>query len=115
MVIIAGHSLSRFMATTLIFTHPYVRDTDDAKAKPAAKSMSTSMLLISGFFGIIPLVLFLNPFVFLVLIPMYISKMFLASKFKKWIGGQTGDCAGAVQQLSEVIFYISMLALWKYI
>ncbi|WP_298312608.1 adenosylcobinamide-GDP ribazoletransferase [uncultured Aquimarina sp.] len=114
-VIIAGHSLSRFIATTLIFTHPYVRDTDDSKAKPAAKSMSISMLLMSGFFGIVPLFLFLNPFIFLTLIPMYLSKMFLAAKFKKWIGGQTGDCAGAVQQLSEVIFYLSIIALWKYI
>ncbi|WP_027393822.1 adenosylcobinamide-GDP ribazoletransferase [Aquimarina latercula] len=115
LIIISGHSLSRFIATTLIFTHPYVRDTDDSKAKPAAKSMSISMLMISAFFGIVPLVFFLNPLVFLTLIPMYLSKMFLAAKFKKWIGGQTGDCAGAVQQLSEVVFYLSILALWKYI
>ncbi|WP_405205963.1 adenosylcobinamide-GDP ribazoletransferase [Aquimarina sp. LLG6339-5] len=115
LVMISGHSLSRFIATTLIFTHPYVRDTQDSKAKPAAKSMSSSMLIISAFFGIVPLVFFLNPLVFLTLIPMYLSKMFLATKFKKWIGGQTGDCAGAVQQLSEVVFYLSILALWKYI
>ncbi|AXT55830.1 adenosylcobinamide-GDP ribazoletransferase [Aquimarina sp. MMG015] len=115
LIIISGHSLSRFIATTLIFTHPYVRDTEDSKAKPAAKSMSISMLMISAFFGIVPLVFFLNPLVFLTLIPMYLSKMFLAAKFKKWIGGQTGDCAGAVQQLSEVVFYLSILALWKYI
>ncbi|WP_299189461.1 adenosylcobinamide-GDP ribazoletransferase [uncultured Aquimarina sp.] len=115
LVIISGHSLSRFIATTLIFTHPYVRDTEDSKAKPAAKSMSVSMLMISAFFGIVPLVFFLNPLILLTLIPMYLSKMFLAAKFKKWIGGQTGDCAGAVQQLSEVVFYLSILALWKYI
>jgi len=115
LVIISGHSLSRFIATTLIFTHPYVRDTDSSKAKPAAKNMSLMLLLISGFFGIIPLLLFLNPFIFITLIPMYLSKMFLASKFKKWIGGQTGDCAGAVQQLSEVVFYLSIIGLWKYI
>ena len=115
LIIISGHSLSRFIATTLIFTHPYVRDTEDSKAKPAAKSMSISMLLVSGFFGIIPLIFFLNPLVFMTLIPMYLSKMFLAAKFKKWIGGQTGDCAGAVQQFSEVVFYLSILGLWKYI
>ncbi len=113
--IIAGHSLSRFIATTLIYTHPYVRDTDDSKAKPAAKSMPFSNLLISALFGILPLFLFKNPLVFLVLIPMYGAKMFLGTKFKKWLGGQTGDCAGAVQQLSEVIFYISIIALWKFI
>ncbi|TPN82305.1 adenosylcobinamide-GDP ribazoletransferase [Aquimarina algicola] len=115
LIMIAGHSTSRFIATTLIYTHPYVRDTDNSKAKPAAKSMSTSMLIMSAVFGIIPLVFFMNPWFFAALIPMYISKMFLAAKFKKWIGGQTGDCAGAVQQLSEVIFYLSILVLWKYI
>jgi len=113
-LLIAGHSCSRFIATTLIFTQPYVRDTDDSKAKPAAKSMSWSMLMISCFWGILPLLLFRDIFIFLTLIPMYISKLFLEFKFKKWIGGQTGDCAGAVQQLSEVVFYLSVIVLWKY-
>ncbi len=115
LVLISGHSLSRFIATTLIFTHPYVRDTEDSKAKPAAKSMSLSMLIVSGIFGIAPLFLFKNPWIFLTLIPMYLSKMFLGAKFRKWIGGQTGDCAGAVQQLSEAVFYLTIITLWKYI
>jgi adenosylcobinamide-GDP ribazoletransferase len=114
-LLISGHALSRFIATTLIFTHPYVRDTENSKAKPAAKSMSVHSLLVSGIFGIAPLFFFKNPMIFLTLIPMYLSKMFLAAKFKKWIGGQTGDCAGAVQQLSEIVFYLTSIALWKYI
>lgn len=114
-LLISGHALSRFIATTLIFTHPYVRDTENSKAKPAAKSMSIHSLLVSGIFGIAPLFFFKNPMIFLTLIPMYLSKMFLAAKFKKWIGGQTGDCAGAVQQLSEIVFYLTNVALWKFI
>jgi len=114
-LIIAGHSLSRFIATTLIYTHTYVRDTADSKAKPAAKSMSLNMLIMSGIFGILPLFLLKTPYIFLTLIPCYLAKMFLAKKFKKWIGGQTGDCAGAVQQLAEVVFYLSAIILWKYI
>lgn len=115
LILITGHSLSRFIATTLIYTHPYVRDTEDSKAKPAAKNMSPNQLLISFLFGVLPLLFFFNPFIFIVLVPMYLSKMFLAFKFKKWIGGQTGDCAGAVQQLSEVVFYLTLLAIWAYI
>lgn len=115
LALISGHSLSRFIATTLIHTHPYVRDTEDSKAKPAAKSMSLTMLLVSAVFGILPLFFFKTPLVFLVLIPCYLAKMYLASKFKKWLGGQTGDCAGAVQQFSEVIFYLSLIVLWKFI
>lgn len=115
LIIIAGHSVSRFIATTLIYTHPYVRDTEDSKAKPAAKSISLGMLSISAVFGILPLFFFKTPLIFLVLIPTYLGKMYLGKKFKKWLGGQTGDCAGAVQQFCEVIFYLSVLVLWKFI
>ncbi|MDO5969822.1 adenosylcobinamide-GDP ribazoletransferase [Flavivirga aquimarina] len=113
--IIAGHSLSRFIATTLIYTHPYVRDTEDSKAKPAAKNISINMLIFSGVFGIIPLFFFNKPLIFITIIPCYLAKVYLGIKFKKWLGGQTGDCAGAVQQLCEVIFYLSVIALWKFI
>ncbi len=115
LIIISGHSLSRFIATTLIYTHPYVRDTEDSKAKPAAKDISLNMLVMSGIFGILPLFFFKNPLIFLTLIPTYLAKMYLGAKFKKWLGGQTGDCAGATQQLCEVVFYLSCIVLWKYI
>lgn len=113
--IIAGHSLSRFIATTLIYTHPYVRDTEDSKAKPAAKSITIKMLLISALFGITPLFFFNKPLIFITIIPCYLAKVYLGTKFKKWLGGQTGDCAGAVQQLCEVVFYLSVIVLWKFI
>ncbi|TGV02729.1 adenosylcobinamide-GDP ribazoletransferase [Flavivirga rizhaonensis] len=113
--IIAGHSLSRFIATSLIYTHPYVRDTDDSKAKPAAKSITINMLLISSVFGLAPLLFFNKPLIFIAIIPCYLAKAYLGRKFKKWLGGQTGDCAGAVQQLCEVVFYLSVITLWKFI
>tara|TARA_R110002050_G_scaffold4573_1_gene22057 strand:- start:38854 stop:39615 length:762 start_codon:yes stop_codon:yes gene_type:complete len=115
LTIIAGHSVSRFIAATLIYTHPYVRDTNDSKAKPAAKNITLSMVIISAIFGLAPLLFFKTPLIFVTLIPCYLAKVYLGAKFKKWIGGQTGDCAGAVQQFSEVIFYLSAIALWKFI
>lgn len=115
LIIISGHSISRFIATTLIFTHAYVRDTDDSKSKPAADKMSLNSFMTNAFFGLLPLILFQNPKVFFVLIPLGITKWWMSRFFKKWIGGQTGDCAGALQQLSEVVYYLSLLALWKYI
>ncbi len=115
LTIITGHSLSRFIATTLIFTHPYVRDTEDSKAKPAAKSITLKTLIISASFGIAPIFFFNEPLIFLTLIPCYLAKMYLGAKFKKWLGGQTGDCAGATQQFCEIVFYLSIIALWKFI
>lgn len=114
LILISGHSLSRFIATTLIYTHPYVRETE-SKSENASNNITSSMLIFNAFFAIIPLFFFKTPYVFITIIPMYLSKMYLGKKFKKWLGGQTGDCSGAVQQLSEVVFYLSIIILWKYI
>nr|WP_299033510.1 adenosylcobinamide-GDP ribazoletransferase [uncultured Tenacibaculum sp.] len=113
LVIISGHSISRFIATVLLYTHDYVRDIDSSKIKPTTKQMSSKSLLISGIFGIVPLFFFQNPMVFLVLLPLLLTYLYMGHFFKKWIGGQTGDCAGALQQVAEIVFYLSLLALWK--
>ncbi|HSH65515.1 MAG TPA: adenosylcobinamide-GDP ribazoletransferase, partial [Bacteroidia bacterium] len=113
--IIAGHALSRFAACTLLYSLEYVRDEDQSKAKPAAQKMSITSLMIAALFGIAPLILFSNYFVFLTLIPVFIARWYLGNFFFKWIGGQTGDCGGATQQICEVVFYLSLLVLWKFI
>lgn len=112
-IIICGHSISRFIATILLYTHKYVRDVGSSKVKPTTQKMSTKSLIISGVFGILPLLLLKNITLFLVLIPLLMTYLYMGRFFKKWIGGQTGDCAGALQQVSEVIFYLSILSLWK--
>jgi len=116
---ISGHSLSRFIAITTIVTHQYVRENDDtSKAKPVVKKnfkWINANILISALLSIMPLVFFQQPFVFVLIIPMYITKVFMIRFFNKWIGGYTGDCLGAIQQVSEVVFYIGFIALWKFI
>ena len=37
----------------------------------------------------------------------------LAGKFRRWLGGYTGDCLGAVQQVTEVAFYLGFFAQWS--
>ncbi|MCO7185538.1 adenosylcobinamide-GDP ribazoletransferase [Tenacibaculum sp. XPcli2-G] len=113
LVIISGHSISRFIATVLLYTHDYVRDIDSSKIKPTTKQMSSKSLLISAIFGIVSLFFFQKPMVFLVLLPLLLTYLYMGHFFKKWIGGQTGDCAGALQQVAEIVFYLSLLALWK--
>jgi adenosylcobinamide-GDP ribazoletransferase len=114
LVLIAGHALSRFAAATLLYTLDYVRDGDDSKAKPAAGRMSVFSLIVGAFWGIIPLALFFNYYYFTLLIPVFLARWYLVRYFKKWIGGQTGDCAGATQQVCEVIFYLAFLIVWRY-
>lgn len=107
--IISGHAISRFAATTLIYTEPYVQDIDKSKVKPSAIGITKKDVLICAIFAIIPMILFFNISIFLVFIPVMIAKYLLAKYFHKWIGGHTGDCAGATQQITEVVFYLSLL------
>jgi adenosylcobinamide-GDP ribazoletransferase len=115
LVLISGHAVSRFVASTLLYTLYHVRDEADSKAKPAAGRMSTLSLSVGAVFGIAPLALFLNYYVFALLVPVFVTRWYLGHYFKKWIGGQTGDCGGATQQICEAVFYLSLIVLWKYI
>jgi len=116
---ISVHSLSRLSAISIIFTHQYSRDDATSKSKPIAKQHTWKEIFGAFFFGLIPL-LALAYFSFeikvlLVLIPVFLTRYFLAQYFQKWIDGYTGDCLGATQQVCEVIFYLSILFLWKFI
>ena len=115
LVLLSAHSISRLMAVTMVFSHSYVRENEDSKAKPLAKKLPRGALIIAGIFGVLPLFLFLTYWVWCLLIPVFLVKVYLGYYFKKWIGGYTGDCLGATQQLCEVVFYMSFLVLWKYI
>ncbi len=113
--ILSGHSLSRFVAATFIYTHEYSRDDATSKVKPVGKKISVVELLIAAFFGLIPLLIFQNYWIFVLVIPVYLTKVLLGKYFQKWIDGYTGDCLGATQQVTEVVFYLSLLLLWKFI
>lgn len=115
LVVFVAHAVSRTNSVFMIYTDEYARDNEGSKAKPVAKQMNVVTFLIAISIGLLPLVLFHNLY-FLTVIPVLILvKLYLSSYFKKWIGGYTGDCLGAVQQISEVTFYLLVLILWRFI
>jgi adenosylcobinamide-GDP ribazoletransferase len=113
-IIIAAHSISRFMAVTSIQFYPYVTPEDNSKSKPSAASkLSLVSFLTAALFALLPFVFL--PLNFLLTLPVLIVATFLLNRyFKKWIGGHTGDCLGSVQQTTEIIYYITLIVLWKY-
>ncbi|NQX85828.1 MAG: adenosylcobinamide-GDP ribazoletransferase [Flavobacteriaceae bacterium] len=115
LVIISGHAISRFMAAILVYILPYVSSSETSKSKTVAESKDMWSLFVNLGFVLIPLLFFETKWILLTLMPAFFGMLFLARKFKKWIGGQTGDCAGATQLFCEVIFYISVIVLWKFI
>ena len=106
-VLLAGHAFSRLCAISLLRRLAYVRD--EGKAKPLATQIGRGELAFAALTALLPLLL-LPPgqaaagVAFAVLATIY-----LARKFKRRIGGYTGDCLGATQQLAEVAFYGGLL------
>lgn len=114
-VLLMAHTCSRFAAVILRKNLEYVRENEDSKAKPIAKQTSNKDYFIAFMFTLIPLVLFKTVIIFLLFIPVILLVFYLRYYLKKWIGGYTGDCLGATQQLAEIVIYLSLLALWKFI
>jgi adenosylcobinamide-GDP ribazoletransferase len=114
---ISGHSISRLAAISIVFTHEYSREDATSKSKPIAQNYSWREVLGACFFGLLPLLIltYLNWQVILVLLPVFLTRYFMARYFQKWIDGYTGDCLGATQQVCEIIFYLSIIVLWKFI
>jgi adenosylcobinamide-GDP ribazoletransferase len=117
LLFVSAHSISRLAAITIVFTHQYSRDDATGKSKPIAQSYTWREVVGSLFFGLLPLLImsYFQWQILLVLLPIFITRFLLARYFQKWIDGYTGDCLGATQQVCEVIFYLSIVALWKFI
>jgi adenosylcobinamide-GDP ribazoletransferase len=119
--LLVAHPLSRATALTCIFSHRYARANEDSKAKPVAKKMHLGELAAGLTLGALPLLAYAawlhRPALLLVLLPLAAVKAILARYFQRWIGGYTGDCLGAIQQVAEVSCYLFLLAgfAWKFI
>lgn len=109
-ILLSGHSVSRAVSVSSMASLAYVRENDfDGKSKPVAKALSNKVLLWVLFSGALPLLLLDSWWFFVALLPQIILLTVMNRWYKAWIGGYTGDCLGALQQLSEVVFYLSAL------
>lgn len=112
---LAAHSLSRLLATSMMRALPYARLDETSKVKPIAKGITDGQLAIAAVFGLLPLLVlsvYTGLWIYLTfLIPLWLVRWRLASFFGKWLGGYTGDCLGATQQLAEVVVYLSFVSL----
>ncbi len=106
---LVGYTLSRSVASSFIFNTPYVSDSDTSKSKPLAHKQKYSELAVVVITGLLPCVI-LDGYLTLVLIMVSLVFRFV---FKRWLikrlGGFTGDCLGAAQQLVELLIYLTMV------
>lgn len=117
LILVGAHSVSRLAAISILFTNQYVQADAVSKIKPIALSYSWKEVFGSFLFGLLPLIVlgYFSPILFFVLLPVVLTRFILSSYFNRLIGGYTGDCLGATQQMIEIVIYLSLIILWKYI
>lgn len=110
MALILANTLSRVLATSLIYNMPYVALDASSKVKPLAQELSTNSLLILLATGVVVSLYYL-PITECILLwtILLLFRSALAFWFTRQLGGYTGDCLGAAQQSSEIIIYLSLL------
>jgi adenosylcobinamide-GDP ribazoletransferase len=112
--LLLAHPLSRLAAVSLIWRLDYARD--EGKSKPMAQHMSGAEFAIAAGCAAIPalylavLGTFSPTTLAVCVLAAALAAIWLGAKFVRRIGGYTGDCLGAVQQVGEVVIYLCLLA-----
>ena len=121
LALICGHALSRLCAVWLMRALPYVKSS--GKSKPLATQVSTHSLWTANLFGLLPLIILIG-LIFVAtsgywqMVVLYVLLVFIAvgAAWYWWycmlvrkLGGYTGDTLGAMQQMTEIAFYLASL------
>lgn len=111
-VLIAAHAASRAATVWVIVTSQYART--EGAGRPVADGIdppSQAMALATAVLACLPL-LFVLPLhsIAFALAGLAAGHFAMRSRFETRLGGYTGDCLGAVQQCSELGFYLGALA-----
>lgn len=107
--LIAAHALSRMLPVLMAYTSQYAGVEDQSKSKFLAHKINWIDVAIAAVFALLP-------FYFLSWSKFFLSILLLALVFlgMRWfshrrIGGFTGDVLGAMQQVAEIVIYISVV------
>ncbi|MDP2035251.1 MAG: adenosylcobinamide-GDP ribazoletransferase [Polaromonas sp.] len=110
--LLAAHVVSRGLPLLLIRVLPHVGDTASSKSKPLADQISlaslgaaflwcfTALALASYVLDLVALIAACS---FAVLALLWMGRL-----FTRRLGGFTGDCLGATQQVCEIAFYLGL-------
>jgi adenosylcobinamide-GDP ribazoletransferase len=113
--LLCAAAISRGCAVLVMASLRYAREEDDARAKPVARNVTGFDTLLALAFAAAPgVVLSLwtgdtTPVVVAAALALLVTAL-MRRMIAKRLTGYTGDCLGAVQQVSEVAFLIGMLA-----
>jgi adenosylcobinamide-GDP ribazoletransferase len=107
--LLVGHCWSRLLATSYLFDHEYARE-EYSKVKPLATRLTPASLQVAALCAL-PLAFLIEPLqVFWIIAVLALWRWLFGRYFTRRLGGYTGDCLGAAQQVAEVLIYLVLLA-----
>jgi adenosylcobinamide-GDP ribazoletransferase len=130
LLLLAGHAVSRLGAVFIMTTMPYARESDDSRSKPLVQHVSVVSVVIATLTGIaaltpmgwagvpmrwtdVPMRWQYVPMGWAVvpgLLAVGLVCLAWGLYLRRRLGGYTGDCLGAAQQLGECAFYLACTA-----
>ena len=110
--LLAAHAWSRLAALVLMATLDYARDDAGSKARPVAQRLPGRSLAFAALFALPTLCLLPWAQGLTALLLLALATVWFHGKCRRWLGGQTGDTLGAMQQLGEVACYLGLAANW---
>ena len=122
LTVVTAHVVSRWCAIGLVWALPYARTDGEGKSVAFDGGLSAAQWLLSGAIGVTALAV---PAIGSGMSAMTAtaaavgfaaaaaSTLVAALYFRQRIGGYTGDCLGAVQQVSELAFVLGALAMLR--
>lgn len=112
--LLLAHPLSRLASSGLIWKMEYARS--QGKAKPLAIRMSNAEFAIATAGALVPAVILVAcglvtlAALVVAIAAAALAALWMARLLARRLGGYTGDCLGATQQLAEVAIYVGVLA-----
>lgn len=112
--LVFAHVVSRWCAVTVIFRGSYARADATSKVKPIGKTLSRGGMAVATLW-LVPFVALLwsTPWWALAVVPAFATRLLMARWFTRRLGGYTGDCLGALQQVIEVVILLTVLVLTR--
>ena len=109
--LITMHTLSRIGAVSLMYNYPYVRLEDLSKSRSVATKQSRGDLTILLLTGLLVLLWLPLNVALALFLSAFIGRQICGYWFSRQLGGYTGDCLGAAQQIIEILGYLVFLSI----
>ncbi len=113
--LLVAHVASRSVAASIIYSAPYVSEDATSKSKPLANSQTIRECIFILAVGLVSLASLPAQTAIAIVVVLTLFRGLFIRWLKARIGGFTGDCLGAAQQISELLIYLVIVSVtFKY-